>query len=77
MAEFKGKHKKDIGENKRALCTAYERAVCTLSSSTQATIKINSLYKGIVFHTYITHARFEELNADLFYGTLDLVEKIL
>uniref|UniRef100_A0A673UCK9 Heat shock cognate 71 kDa protein n=1 Tax=Suricata suricatta TaxID=37032 RepID=A0A673UCK9_SURSU len=80
IAEFKCKHKKDISENKRAvrcLHTACERAKRTLSSSTQASIEIDSLYEGIDFFTSITHARFEELNADLFRGTLDPVEKAL
>ena len=80
IAEFKRKHKKDISENKRAvrrLRTACERAKCTLSSSTQASIEIDSLYEGIDFYTSITRARFEELNADLFRGTLDPVEKAL
>ncbi|KAL1778403.1 heat shock 70 [Sigmodon hispidus] len=79
-AEFKRKHKKDISENKRAirrLRTACERAKRTLSSSTQASIEIDSLYEGIDFYTSITRARFEELNADLFRGTLDPVEKAL
>lgn len=35
------------------------------------------LYEGIDFYTSITRARFEELNADLFRGTLDPVEKAL
>ncbi|NWY70083.1 HSP7C protein, partial [Erithacus rubecula] len=80
IAEFKRKHKKDISENKRTvrrLCTACERAKRTLSSSTQASIEIDSLYEGIDFYTSITRARFEELNADLFRGTLDPVEKAL
>ncbi|KAI4814259.1 hypothetical protein KUCAC02_003461 [Chaenocephalus aceratus] len=49
----------------------------TLSSSTQASIEIDSLYEGVDFYTSITRARFEELNADLFRGTLDPVEKSL
>uniref|UniRef100_A0A2K5RSP6 Heat shock protein family A (Hsp70) member 8 n=1 Tax=Cebus imitator TaxID=2715852 RepID=A0A2K5RSP6_CEBIM len=76
----KRKHKKDVSENKRAvrrLRTACERAKRTLSSSTQASIEIDSLYEGIDFYTSITRARFEELNADLFRGTLDPVEKAL
>uniref|UniRef100_A0A8C2V0I9 Heat shock cognate 71 kDa protein n=1 Tax=Chinchilla lanigera TaxID=34839 RepID=A0A8C2V0I9_CHILA len=80
IVEFKCKHKKDISENKRAvhcLCTACERAKRTLSSSTQASIEIDSLYEGIEFYTSITCARFEELNADLFCGTLDPAEKAL
>lgn len=80
IAEFKRKFKKDISGNKRAvrrLRTACERAKRTLSSSTQASIEIDSLYEGADFYTSITRARFEELNADLFRGTLDPVEKSL
>uniref|UniRef100_A0A672RK94 Heat shock cognate 71 kDa protein n=1 Tax=Sinocyclocheilus grahami TaxID=75366 RepID=A0A672RK94_SINGR len=80
ISEFKRKYKKDISDNKRAvrrLHTACERAKRTLSSSTQASIEIDSLYEGIDFYTSITRARFEELNADLFRGTLDPVEKSL
>ncbi|CAH8477237.1 unnamed protein product [Heterobilharzia americana] len=80
VQEFKRKHKKDISDNKRALRrlrTACERAKRTLSSSTQADLEIDSLYEGVDFHTTITRARFEELNADLFRGTLEPVEKAL
>lgn len=80
VQEFKRKHKKDIAENKRALRrlrTACERAKRTLSSSTQASIEIDSLFEGIDFYTSITRARFEELNADLFRSTLEPVEKAL
>merc|ERR1712096_503250 len=78
--EFKRKYKKDLTENKRSLRrlrTACERAKRTLSSSTQASIEIDSLYDGVDFYTSITRARFEELCADLFRGTLDPVEKAL
>ncbi|MGP1939486.1 MAG: Hsp70 family protein, partial [Arsenophonus sp. ET-DL9-MAG3] len=47
----------------------------TLSSSTQASIEIDSLYEGTDFYTSITRARFEELNADLFRSTMEPVEK--
>ena len=80
IQEFKRKFKKDISDNKRAvrrLRTACERAKRTLSSSSQASIEIDSLYEGIDFYTTITRARFEELNADLFRGTLEPVEKSL
>ncbi|KAK7092441.1 heat shock cognate 71 kDa protein [Littorina saxatilis] len=80
IQEFKRKHKKDISDNKRAvrrLRTACERAKRTLSSSTQANIEIDSLFEGIDFYTSITRARFEELNADLFRGTLEPVEKAM
>ena len=78
--EFKRKHKKEIIENKRAirrLRTACERAKRTLSSSAQATIEIESFFEGIDFYASITRARFEELNSDLFRGTLEPVEKSL
>uniref|UniRef100_A0A3B4THM1 Heat shock protein family A (Hsp70) member 2 n=1 Tax=Seriola dumerili TaxID=41447 RepID=A0A3B4THM1_SERDU len=78
--KFKRKHKKDISQNKRALRrlrTACERAKRTLSSSSQASIEIDSLFEGIDFYTSITRARFEELCSDLFRGTLDPVEKAL
>eukprot|EP00050_Salpingoeca_kvevrii_P004698 m.257244 g.257244 ORF g.257244 m.257244 type:complete len:678 (+) comp11028_c1_seq14:137-2170(+) len=80
VTEFKRKHKKDITGNKRALRrlrTACERAKRTLSSSTQANIEIDSLFEGIDFYTSITRARFEELCADLFRGTLEPVENSL
>jgi heat shock protein 1/8 len=78
--EFKRKHKKDISGNKRALRrlrTACERAKRTLSASAQANLEIDSLYEGIDYYTSITRARFEELCADLFKGTLEPVEKAL
>ncbi|XP_028307892.1 heat shock 70 kDa protein-like [Gouania willdenowi] len=80
VEEFKRKYKKDISQNKRAvrrLRTACERAKRTLSSSTQASIEIDSLFEGIDFYTSITRARFEELNSELFRGTLEPVEKAL
>jgi len=48
-----------------------------LSNSAQANIEIDSLHEGVDFYTSITRARFEELNAYLFRGTLDPVEKAL
>lgn len=80
VQEFKRKHKKDLSGNKRAvrrLRTACERAKRTLSSSSQASIEIDSLFEGIDFYSNITRARFEELCADLFRSTLDPVEKAL
>lgn len=78
--EFKRKYKKDMRNNSRALRrlrTAAERAKRTLSSSTEATIEIDALHEGIDFYTRVSRARFEELNADLFRGTLEPVEKAL
>nr|ACS12895.1 HSP70-1 [Chironex fleckeri] len=78
--EFRTKYKKDITGNKRAvrrLRTACERAKRTLSSSKQASIEIDSLFEGIDFYTSITRAKFEELNGDLFRGTIEPVEKAM
>ncbi|XP_034104988.1 heat shock 70 kDa protein cognate 1 [Drosophila albomicans] len=80
VQEFQRKHKRDLTQNKRAvrrLRTACERAKRTLSSSTQATIEIDSLFEGIDFYTSVTRARFEELNGDLFRGTMEPVAKAL
>jgi L1 cell adhesion molecule like protein len=80
VGEFKRKHKKDISGNPRALRrlrTACERAKRTLSSTTQTTIEIDSLYEGIDFYSTITRARFEELNMDLFRKCMEPVEKCL
>ncbi|XP_011034569.1 PREDICTED: heat shock 70 kDa protein-like [Populus euphratica] len=80
VAEFRRKHKKDISANARALRrlrTACERAKRTLSSTTQTTIEIDSLYEGIDFYSTITRARFEEMNMDLFRRCMEPVEKCL
>jgi heat shock protein 1/8 len=80
VAEFRRKHKKDISGNARALRrlrTACERAKRALSSTSQTTIEIDSLYEGIDFYATITRARFEELNIDLFMKCTETVEKCL
>uniref|UniRef100_A0A8R1I4D3 Uncharacterized protein n=1 Tax=Caenorhabditis japonica TaxID=281687 RepID=A0A8R1I4D3_CAEJA len=80
MNEFKRKTGKEISPNPRAirrLRTACERAKRTLSSSSEATIEVDSLFEGIDFHSKITRARFEELCSDLFRKTLEPVEKAL
>ncbi|KAL2464405.1 Heat shock 70 kDa protein 5 [Forsythia ovata] len=80
VAEFRRKHKKDISGNARALRrlrTACERAKRTLSSTTQTTIEVDSLYEGIDFYATITRARFEELCMDLFMKCMEPVEKCL
>lgn len=48
-----------------------------MSSSTEASLEIDALFDGIDFYTRISRARFEELNTDLFKGTLQPVEKAL
>ncbi|PKK64393.1 hsp71-like protein [Rhizophagus irregularis] len=79
IQEFKSKFKKDISSNIRAihrLRTACEHAKCILSTSTQTSIVIDSLYEGIDFYTSLTRTRFEELNKDLFRSVMKHVEKV-
>merc|ERR1711988_1580030 len=71
---------KDLAGNNRALRrlrTQCERAKRTLSSSTQATIEIDSLFDGIDFSCSLSRARFEELNMDYFRNSMGPVEKCL
>lgn len=79
-SEFKRKHKKDMTSNPRSmrrLRTACERLKRNLSSSTQSTIEIDSLYDGIDYFSSLTRARFEELCSDVFKRTMDPVDKVL
>ncbi|PSR82771.1 heat shock protein 70 family [Coniella lustricola] len=78
--DFTRKTKKDLSGDARALRrlrTACERAKRTLSSGAQATIEIDSLFDGEDFNLSITRARFEDLNAKAFLGTLDPVTQVL
>jgi len=81
VQDFKRKNRgKDLTGNKRALRrlrTQCERAKRTLSSSTQATIEIDSLFEGIDFSSTLSRARFEELNMDYFRNAMGPVEKAL
>ena len=80
VTEFKRQFKVDLeGKLKavRRLRTACERAKRSLSSSTQASIEIDSLAEGIDFYTKITRAKFEDLCNDLFRSCLEPVEKAL
>jgi len=80
VTEFKKKNKVDMSTNQRAmrrLRTACERAKRALSSSSVASIEVDSLHEGIDFYTNITRAKFEELCGDLFRGTMKPVEQVL
>ena len=80
MQDFKRKHKKDISNNKKALRrlqTSCETAKKTLSSSTTATVEIDSLFEGIDYNSVISRARFEDICSDLFKKTFDPVDKVL
>ena len=80
VQDFKRKHKKDLSENKRALSrlkSSCENLKKTLSSSTQATLEIDSLFEGIDYTCSVTRARFEELCSDLFRKTFEPVEQVI
>ena len=78
--DFMKKYKHDLHQSKRAirrLQTACESAKKTLSSSTVASIEIDSLYESIDYSVTLTRARFEDLCSDLFRKTFEPVEKVL
>jgi len=81
LQDFKRKNRgKDMAGNNRAirrLRTQCERAKRTLSSSTQATIEIDSLFDGIDYSCNLSRARFEELCMDYFRNSMGPVEKAL
>merc|ERR1712032_1686519 len=81
MQDFKRKNRgKDLVGNHRALRrlrTQCERAKRTLSSSTQATIEIDSLVPNVNYSCSLSRARFEELNMDAFRESMGLVEACL
>ncbi len=78
--EFFRKTKKDMSNDPRALRrlrTACERAKRTLSNGAQTTVEIDSLFEGEDFAAQITRARFEDINAKAFNGTLDPVAQVM
>jgi heat shock 70kDa protein 1/2/6/8 len=78
--EFKRKYKRDLSTNARAISRlrmACERAKRTLSSASQATIELDSLFEDIDFYSSITRDKFEELCVDLFCHALEVLEKVL
>merc|ERR1712071_178087 len=77
---IKKKHKTDVSKDKRALAKLrreIEKAKRSLSSVHQVKVEIESLIDGEDFSETLTRARFEELNMDLFRGTLKPVQKVL
>ena len=80
VREFKRKHKQDPTSNARSmrrLKTAVEQAKRTLSSSTSASIEIDSFFEGMDFQTTLTRAKFENLCGDLFKSVLKPVQQVL
>jgi hypothetical protein len=81
MQDFKRKNRgKDLTGNYRAfrlLRTQRERAKRTLSSSTQASFEIESLFEGIDYSCFLSRVRFKELFMDYFRNSRGPVEKCL
>lgn len=81
VGEFEKKNKNvKLRENVRALRrlrTACERAKRTLSSSSQASVEVDSLTDGIDFNTVITRAKFESLCGEAFQRCMAPLEQVL
>lgn len=80
LQEIKRKYKKELTDNQRALRrlrTSCERAKRTLSSSTVASIEIDSLIDGMDYNTTISRAKFEDMNMDYFRKCMEPVEKVI
>jgi L1 cell adhesion molecule like protein len=80
LAEFKKKTKLDVSQNQRALRrlrTACERAKRVLSSSTQASVEIDSLMEGQDLNVTVTRAKFEQLCEPLFQQCMGPLDQVL
>ncbi|UJR17729.1 hypothetical protein I4U23_004627 [Adineta vaga] len=80
IEQFQERNSIDLLKNKRAirrLRIACEQAKHTLSTTTVASIEIDSLHEGIDFYTTITRTHFEELSTDLFRTLLEPIERAL
>jgi len=79
-AEFKRKYNIDVKKSNRALRrlrTACEKAKCNLSSTTMASIQIDSLVDGVDVISNFSRAKFENINGDLFRSCLVPVKKVM
>merc|ERR1712242_563728 len=77
---YKKKKGKDLRKDVRAvqkLRREVEKAKRALSASHQVRVEVESLFEGEDFSETLTRAKFEELNMDLFRGTLKPVQKVL
>merc|ERR1712047_131602 len=77
---FKKKTGKDLRKDVRAvqkLRREVEKAKRALSAAHQVRVEVESLFEGEDFSETLTRAKFEELNMDLFRGTLKPVQKVL
>merc|ERR1712080_701521 len=77
---YKKKKGKDLRKDVRAvqkLRREVEKAKRALSATHQVRVEVESLFEGEDFSETLTRAKFEELNMDLFRGTLKPVQKVL
>jgi endoplasmic reticulum chaperone BiP len=77
---LKKKKSIDISKDQKALARlrkACEAAKRQLSSQPEAAVEVDSLTEGFDFSEKITRAKFEELNMDMFKGTLIPVQKVM
>jgi len=77
---YKKKKGKDLRKDVRAvqkLRREVEKAKRALSAAHQVRVEVESLMDGEDFSETLTRAKFEELNMDLFRGTLKPVQKVL
>uniref|UniRef100_A0A166CKA9 Heat shock protein 70 n=1 Tax=Daucus carota subsp. sativus TaxID=79200 RepID=A0A166CKA9_DAUCS len=80
VKDFKEKHRKEIGQNAKALRklrNACEKAKRFLSRNVTTTIDVDSLFEGIDYCTNISRSKFEDLNMDLFRSCVETVKKCL
>merc|ERR1712088_1293806 len=77
---YKKKKGKDLRKDVRAvqkLRREVEKAKRALSAAHQVRVEIESFFDGEDFSETLTRAKFEELNNDLFRGTLKPVQKVM
>lgn len=77
---YKKKKGKDLRKDVRAvqkLRREVEKAKRALSAAHQVRVEVESLMDGEDFSETLTRAKFEELNMDLFKGTMKPVQKVL
>jgi heat shock 70kDa protein 1/2/6/8 len=78
--DIKKRHKKDVRQNARALKRlniAAEKAKKTLSSSTTATIEVDSLMDGVDYTHTLSRAKFEQLADKIFRRTITPITQLL
>merc|ERR1712038_1018167 len=74
---YKKKKGKDLRKDVRAVQKLRREAKRALSAAHQVRVEVESLFEGEDFSETLTRAKFEELNMDLFRGTLKPVQKVL